>query len=56
MDFGDLKAIVNEMVVIPLDHAFMLNNETSDELITKNNDLFDKLVLVDYQPTCEQER
>ena len=39
MDFGELKRIVNEQILSRLDHAFGCR--------------FGRIVLVDYQPTCE---
>lgn len=53
MDFGDLKAIVNRLIVKPLDHAFVINSETPESFYAAQNQLFERLVKVDYQPTCE---
>ena len=53
MDFGDLKRIVNRLICDPLDHAFVMNSETPKEWYTTGNQLFGRIVLVDYQPTCE---
>ena len=53
MDFGDLKSIVNKLIVKPLDHAFVINSETPENYYTSNNQLFGRLIKVDYQPTCE---
>ena len=53
MDFGDLKRIVNGLIVHPLDHAFVYNSETPAEWMTSDNELFSRTVAVDYQPTCE---
>jgi len=53
IDFGDLKKIVKEMVVDVFDHALVLNVKTPHEHFNKSKDLFDKLILVDYQPTSE---
>ncbi len=53
MDFGALKKIVNEQIVRPLDHAFVVNKETPQEWISQENQLFGRMYLVDYQPTCE---
>jgi len=53
MDFGDLKRIVNTLITKPLDHAFVMNRETPKEWYTDNNQLFGRVYLVDYQPTCE---
>jgi 6-pyruvoyltetrahydropterin/6-carboxytetrahydropterin synthase len=53
MDFGALKKIVNNLIVKPLDHAFVVNSDTPDEWITSENQLFGRMYKVDYQPTCE---
>ena len=54
MDFGDLKRIVNSEIVDRLDHSFVLrNSEQNEELKTMLGAKFNKVVLVDYQPTCE---
>jgi 6-pyruvoyltetrahydropterin/6-carboxytetrahydropterin synthase len=53
MDFGDLKRIVNRLICDPLDHAFVINSETPKEWYNNNNQLFGRMVFVDYQPTCE---
>ncbi len=54
IDFGDLKKIVKETVVDAFDHA--LGAEQSKRhmnILIESKDLFDKLILVDYQPTSE---
>lgn len=54
MDFGDLKRIVNREVIEPLDHSFVLrDSEQNKELKGLLGAKFKKVVLVDYQPTCE---
>ena len=54
MDFGDLKRIVNREVVDRLDHSFVLRDSAQNtELLNALGDKFNKVVLVDYQPTCE---
>ena len=54
MDFGDLKRIVNSEIVDRLDHSFVLrNSEQNEELKEVLGTKFKKVVLVDYQPTCE---
>ena len=54
MDFGDLKRIVNREIVDRLDHSFVLrDSEQNAELKTMLATKFNKVVLVDYQPTCE---
>ena len=54
MDFGLLKRIVNEQIVDRLDHAFMMRNTlTAEKVATELGYNFSKIVLTDYQPTCE---
>lgn len=53
IDFGDLKKIVNQEIVHPLDHAIILSQEASESLNVSNNKMFKKQVTVNYQPTCE---
>ena len=54
MDFGDLKRIVNREIIERLDHSFVLrDSERNVELKAMLGAKFSKVVLVDYQPTCE---
>ncbi len=54
MDFGDLKRIVNEQIVSRLDHAFVMRRSAQSCHIEESlRSLFSNVVLVDYQPTCE---
>ena len=53
IDFGDLKKIVNEQIVHPMDHAFVLNRKAYQSLNCDDNQMFRKQHVVDYQPTCE---
>lgn len=54
MDFGDLKRIVNEQVVKPFDHAFVLRRtESNRRLYEQLRDRFERIVLLEFQPTCE---
>lgn len=52
MDFTDLKKIVKP-IVDELDHATILNADSPHKEMAQENLLFEKLVLVNYQPTCE---
>lgn len=53
MDFGVLKKIVHEEIISRFDHALVLRS-TADEALRKLlAEQFDNLVVVDYQPTCE---
>ena len=54
IDFKDLKKIVKEEIVDVFDHATVFNKNTPHKelaLILKNSG--HKVILVDYQPTCE---
>jgi len=53
MDFGDLKQIVRSTIVDVYDHALVLNNTYSEDLINNLSKNFEKVILVDYQPTSE---
>ena len=54
MDFGELKKLVNEEVVEPMDHAFVMRRtESADAVNSVLHEGFGNVVLVDYQPTCE---
>lgn len=53
MDFGDLKKIVRSVVVDVFDHALVLNSRMDANLIAKLKGSFEKVILLDYQPTSE---
>ncbi len=53
MDFGVLKKIVNEEIISQLDHALVLRSTADEGLRRLLSEQFDNLILVDYQPTCE---
>ena len=54
IDFGDLKQIVRSEVVDPFDHATVFNKNTPHiELAQDLEARGHKVILADYQPTCE---
>jgi len=54
MDFSDLKAIVNKLIVKPFDHATVLNtNSPHKELADSMEKRGHKIMRVNYQPTSE---
>ena len=54
MDFSDLKAIVNKLIVKPYDHATVLNvNSPHKELADYMEKEGQKIKRVQYQPTSE---
>ena len=53
MDFGDLKKLVNNEVVGVFDHSLVMKKGYSNALNTILADNFERLIYVNYQPTCE---
>lgn len=54
MDFGELKAIVAREITDRLDHSFVMRRtEQAEALAAAMGSQFTNVVLVDYQPTCE---
>lgn len=53
MDFGDLKKIVKEEIVDKLDHSVVLNDKAPTQSFTGVSEMFDRIHLLPYQPTCE---
>ncbi|MDR9486794.1 6-pyruvoyl tetrahydropterin synthase family protein [Salibacter sp.] len=52
IDFSDLKSIVKDNIVKRFDHALVLrNNSRFLNKITEDDN--ERLILTDYQPTCE---
>ena len=53
IDFGDLKAIVKKHVVDVFDHCLLVNGNTPHKKYADVENGFSKIMLCDYQPTCE---
>ncbi len=53
MDFGEMKKIVHENIIRIFDHALVLNRNSILEENDKIPELFEKMLIVDYQPTSE---
>ena len=53
MDFGDLKKIVKEEIVDPMDHAIVLYEKAPIASLFEVPDMFDRRHVMTYQPTCE---
>src|SRR5574344_836780 len=54
MDFGERKRIVNEQIISRLDHAFVMRTSPANNVVCAALcDRFHNIVMVDYQPTCE---
>lgn len=52
-DFGELKKLVQTQVIEPWDHALLLHKNSAHELIGELQLNGEKLVLLPYQPSCE---
>lgn len=53
MDFGDLKRIVKPLIVDIFDHSVVLNKKAPTESFIQVRPMFERIHLLDYQPTCE---
>ncbi len=53
LDFGDLKVVVKEPVVDYFDHSLVINRGAENYLPNEPNEMYDKVHLMDFQPTCE---
>jgi 6-pyruvoyltetrahydropterin/6-carboxytetrahydropterin synthase len=53
IDFKDLKSIIKQKIIDRFDHALVLNSSTPADLLQMMLKNYDKIVLLDYQPTTE---
>jgi 6-pyruvoyltetrahydropterin/6-carboxytetrahydropterin synthase len=53
IDFKDLKSIIKQQIIGQLDHSLVLNSASPKELVEMLTSHYDKIVLLDYQPTTE---
>lgn len=53
MDFADLKTIVKAPIVDHFDHSLVIHKEAKKFLPDTPSDMYDKVHLMDFQPTCE---
>jgi 6-pyruvoyltetrahydropterin/6-carboxytetrahydropterin synthase len=53
IDFKDLKFIIKGLIVDELDHALILRDDSPETLLTEMHKNFERIVLVDFQPTSE---
>ena len=53
IDFKDLKTIIKGLIVNALDHSLILKNDAPAELISVMQKNYERVILVDYQPTSE---
>lgn len=53
MDFGDLKKIVQSIIIERFDHAFVFNKHFINEIPKPQGAMFENIIFTPYQPTCE---
>jgi len=53
MDFGELKKIVNNEIVNPLDHSVILNKRAPYAKLENLEQMFERIHIWEIQPTCE---
>ncbi len=53
IDFKELKNIIKQQIIDRYDHALVLNSLTPKDLLDILMKNYDKIVLLDYQPTTE---
>lgn len=53
IDFSDLKKIVKSNIIEHFDHALLVNGNTPHAKYAEVESGFSKILLCDYQPTCE---
>lgn len=53
MDFSDLKKIVHTNIVSVFDHALVLGKQIPKHEIPESKGLFERLIMVDFQPSSE---
>jgi len=53
IDFSDLKIIVKSQIIDVFDHAVVVNDRAFDQSFLETHRMFQKRIIVSYQPTCE---
>lgn len=53
IDFSALKRIVKSQVIDPFDHALLINANSPYKNLANGTEPFNKVILTDFQPTCE---
>ena len=53
IDFGELKQIVNKVIVSRFDHSLVISEKSKHELLGKIEQMFEKYEILKFQPTCE---
>ena len=53
VDFGNIKKWVKETIVDEFDHALLISDEADTDSISASQQMFGKLKILNFQPTCE---
>ncbi|MFO7616183.1 MAG: 6-carboxytetrahydropterin synthase [Bacteroidales bacterium] len=53
IDFGDLKRVVNKLIVDVFDHSLVLSKRAPVEMLEQVPEMFERRIWVDFQPTAE---
>jgi 6-pyruvoyltetrahydropterin/6-carboxytetrahydropterin synthase len=53
IDFSDLKDIVKSQIINVFDHSVTISGEYEKEKLDLFRRMFENIIVVDYQPTCE---
>jgi 6-pyruvoyltetrahydropterin/6-carboxytetrahydropterin synthase len=53
MDFGELKKIINTLIIQKFDHTVILNGYSQISNPIFGHEIFENKILTPYQPTCE---
>ncbi len=53
VDFGDIKKWVKNRIVDDFDHSLLISNDADVAEINTSRQMFNRLKIVDFQPTCE---
>lgn len=53
VDFGDIKKWVKHRIVDDFDHSLLISNEADVSEIATSRQMFNRLKVVNFQPTCE---
>ena len=51
--FKDLKIIVKKNIIDVFDHSLIIFKGANTEALKTTEQMFNRLILTDYQPTCE---
>jgi 6-pyruvoyltetrahydropterin/6-carboxytetrahydropterin synthase len=53
VDFSEIKLWVKKNIIDELDHSLLISSDADIENLKKVNQMFDKLKIMEFQPTCE---